>query len=105
MLYLQHLSIPANAMVSLMKSLTVKGFGIVNDRTDTYLILNVQSCRLQLEPSLDTMAPKMVSLVMQTLHKSTLDEASTIRQIVDAVVVSKDLLPPVKTKRIAAKLS
>ena len=92
-------------MVSLMKSLTVKGFGIVNDRTDTYLILNVQSCRLQLEPSLDTMAPKMVSLVMQTLHKSTLDEASTIRQIVDAVVVSKDLLPPVETKRIAAKLS
>ena len=79
MLYLQHLSIPAYAMVSLMKSLTVKGFGIVNDRTDTYLILNVQSCRLQLEPSLDTMAPKMVSLVMQTLHKSTLDEASTIR--------------------------
>ena len=107
MLYLQHLSIPAYAMVSLMKSLTVKGFGIVNDRTDTYVILNVQSCRLQLEPSLDTMAPKnlMVSLVMQTLHKSTLDEASIIRQIVDAVVVSKDLLPPVKTKRIAAKLS
>ena len=102
MLYLQHLSIPAYAMVSLMKSLTVKGFGIVND---PYLILNDQSCRLQLEPSLDTMAPKMVSLVMQTLHKSTLDEASIIRQIVDAVVVSKDLLPPVKTKRIAAKLS
>ena len=55
MLYLQHLSIPAYAMVSLMKSLTVKGFGIVSDRTYTYLILNVQSCRLQLEPSLDTM--------------------------------------------------
>ena len=105
MLYLQHLSIPAYAMVSLMKSLTVKGFGIVNDHTDTYLILNVQSCRLQLEPSLDTMAPKMLSLVMQTLHKSTLDEASIIRQTVDAVVVSKDLLPPVKLKRIAAKLS
>ena len=42
---------------------------------------------------------------MQTLHKSTLDEASIIRQIVDSVVVSKDLLQPVKTKRIAAKLS
>ena len=103
MLYLQHLSIPAYAMVSLMKSLSVKGFGIVNDCTDTYLIL--QSCRLQLEPSLDTTAPKTVSLVMQTLHKSTPDEAFMIRQIVDAVVVSKNLLPPVKMKRIAAKLS
>ena len=91
MLYLQHLSIPAYAMVSLMKSLTVKGFGIVNDRTDTYLILNVQSCRLQLEPSLETMTPKTVSLVMQTLHKSTLDEASIITQIVDAVVVSRNV--------------
>ena len=29
-------------MASLVKSLSVKGFGIVNDRTDTYLILNVQ---------------------------------------------------------------
>ena len=92
-------------MVSLMKSLLVKGFGIVNDRTDTYLILDVPSCRLQLESSLDTMAPETVSLVMQTLHKSTLDEAFIVRQIVDAIVVSKNLLPPVKTKRIAAKLS
>ena len=55
-------------MVSLMKSLLVKGFGIVNDRTDTYLILNVLSCRVQLEPSLDAMAPETVNLVMQTLH-------------------------------------
>ena len=92
-------------MVSLMKSLLVKGFGIVNDCTDTYLILDVQSCRLQLEPSLDTMAPETVSLVMQTLHKSTLDEAFIIRQNVGAIVVSKDLLPPMKKKRIAAKLS
>ena len=37
-------------MASLVKSLLVKGFGIVNDRTDTYLILNLQSCGLQLEP-------------------------------------------------------
>ena len=99
MLYLQHLSIPAYTMVSLMKSLLVKGFGIVNDRTstdhDTYLLLELQSCRLQLEPFLVTMAPKTVGLVMQTLHKSTLDEAFTIRQNVesDAVVVSRNLLP------------
>ena len=48
-----------------MKSLLVKGFGIVNDRTDTYLILNVQSCALQLEPCLDLkdMAPETVCLV------------------------------------------
>ena len=51
------------------------------------------------------MAPKTVSLVMQTLHRSTMDEAFIIRQVVDAVVVLKNLLPPVKTKRIAAKLS
>ena len=96
MLYLQHLSISAYAMVSLMKSLTVKGFGIVNDRTDTYLIgfLNVQSCRLQLEPSLDTMAPKMVSLVMQTLHKSTLDEASIIIEACKTfLLLSRHALP------------
>ena len=88
-------------MVNLMKSLSVKGFGVVNDRTDTYLILEVQSCRLQL----DTMTPETVCLVMQTLHKNTLNEAFIIRQIVDAVVVSKNLLPPVKMQRIAAKLS
>ena len=66
------------------------------DRTDTYLILNVQSCGLQLEPCLDLMAPETVCLVMQTLYKSTLNEAFIIRQIADAVVVSKNLLPPVK---------
>ena len=32
------------AMVNLMKSLSVKGFGIVIDCTDTYLTLAVQSC-------------------------------------------------------------
>ena len=51
------------------------------------------------------MAPETVCLIMQTLYKSTLNEAFIIRQIVDAVVVSKNLLPPVKTQRIAAKLS
>ena len=55
-------------MASLVKSLLVKG-GIVNDRTDTYLILNVQSCGLHLEPCLDFMAPETVCLVMQTLYK------------------------------------
>ena len=59
----------------MVKSLLVKGFGIVNHRTDTYLILNVQSCGRQLEPSLDLMAPGVVCLVMQTLYKSTLNEA------------------------------
>ena len=42
------------------------------------------------------MAPETVCLVMQTLYKGTLNEAFIIRQIVDAVVVSKNLLPPVK---------
>ena len=46
MLFLQHLLIPVYAMASLVKSLSVKGFGIVNDRTDSYLILNIQSCGL-----------------------------------------------------------
>ena len=59
-------------------------------------ILNVPSCGLQLEPCLDLMASETVCLVMQTLYKSTLNEAFIIRQIVDAVVVSKNLLPPVK---------
>ena len=83
-------------MASLVKSLLVNGFGIVNDRTDTYLILNVQSCGLQLEPCLDLMAPETACVVMQTLYKSTLNEAFITRQVVDAVVVSKNLLPPVK---------
>ena len=82
-------------MASLMKTLSVTGFGIVNDRTDTYLILYVQSCGLQLELCLDLMAPETVCLVIQTLYKGTLNEAFIIRQIVDAVVVSKDLLPAV----------
>ena len=50
------------------------------------------------------MAPETVCLVMQTFYKSTLNEAFIIRQIVDAVVVSKNLLPPVKS-RIATKFS
>ena len=54
---------------------------------------------------LDAMAPEIVCLVTQTLYKGTLNEACIIRQIVDAVVVSNNLLPPVKTQRIAAKLS
>ena len=65
-------------MASLVKSLLVKGFGIVNDHTDTYLILNVQSCGLQLEPCLDhvwsmsilflfsTMLPVCVSRVLKS---------------------------------------
>ena len=56
------------------------------------------SCGLQLEPCLDLMAPETVCLVMQTFYKSTLNEAFIIRQIVNAVVVSKNLLPPVKCK-------
>ena len=60
------------------------------------LILNVQSCGLQLEPCLDLMAPETVCLVMQTLYKGTLNEVFIIRQVVDAVMVSKNLLPPAK---------
>ena len=78
------------------ESLSAKSFDIVNNCTDTYLILNVQSCGLQLEPCLDLLAPETVCLVMQTLYKGTLNEAFIIRQSVDAVVVSKNLLPPVK---------
>ena len=63
-------------MASLVKSLLVKGLGTVNDRNDTYLILNVQICGLQLEPCLELMAPETVCLVMQTLYKSTLNKAS-----------------------------
>ena len=37
------------------------------------------------------MAPETVCLIMQTLYKSTLNEAFTIGQIVDAVVVLKNL--------------
>ena len=94
-------------MVSQVKSLSIKVFGIVNDSSDTCLILNVQDCRLQLEPCLDSSstAPEAVCLVMQTFYKRKLNEAFIIRQIVDAVVVSKNLLPPVETRRIAAKLS
>ena len=76
-------------MASLVKSLSVKSFGIVNNCTDTYLILNVQSCGLQLEPCLDLLAPETVCLVMQTLYKGTLNEAFIIRQSVDAVVVEE----------------
>ena len=89
--------IPAYAMASLVKILSVKGFGIVNDCTDTYLTLNTQSCGLLLEPCLDLMTPETECLIMQTPFKSTLNEAFIIRQIVDAVVVLKILLPPVKT--------
>ena len=76
-------------MASLVKSLSVKGSGTFNDHTDTYLVLNVhfESCGLQLEPCLDLTAPETVCLVMQTLYKSTLNEAFIIRQIVDVVVV------------------
>ena len=35
------------------------------------------------------MAPEMMRQVVQTLYKSTLDETIIVRQIVDAVVVSK----------------
>ena len=86
-----NIATPAYAVVSLIKSLSVKGFGIVNDCTDTYLFLNVQSCRqsLQFEPSLDTMAPKLVCLVMQTLHKSTLMQiVQSINQSFQRVVGS-----------------
>ena len=45
-------------MASLVKILSVKCFGIVNDCFDTNLILNIQSCGLLLEPRLDLMAPE-----------------------------------------------
>ncbi|KAL3152104.1 hypothetical protein ABBQ32_001209 [Trebouxia sp. C0010 RCD-2024] len=106
MLQLHHLPIPVYTIENdLVQCLSIKGFGVVYNRTDTYIILNAQCCRLQLEPFLDVMAPKAMCRVMQAFYKSTLDEAFVIRQSVDAVVVSKNLLPPVKTQRIAAKLS
>ena len=57
-------------MVSQVKSLSITVFGIVNDRTDTNLILNVQSCTLQLELCLDSVAPETVRLVMQYSTKA-----------------------------------
>ena len=51
------------------------------------------------------MAPETVCLVMQTFNKSTLNKAFSIMQILDVLVVLKNLLPPVKVKRIAPKLS
>ena len=58
-------SLPTLWPACLVKSLLAKGFGIVNDHTDTYLILNVHSCALQLEPCLDLkdMAPETLGLV------------------------------------------
>lgn len=67
----------------------------MNDRADTYVVYNVQRCRLQLEPFLDMMAPQMKWQVMQTLYKCILNKAFMFRQIVSTIVVLKDLLPPV----------
>ena len=62
-LQLQHLAISAHtiACARAQQSLSVRGFGIVNDRADIYkyFIFNVQSCGLQLEPFLDIMAPEL----------------------------------------------
>ena len=42
---------------------------------------------------------------MQTLYKSTLDEAFIIRQAINAIMVAKGLLPPVKAKGMATKFN
>jgi len=40
------------------------------------------------------MAPKRVCRIMHALNKGTLDETFIIRQIVDAIMISQNLLPP-----------
>ena len=49
----------------------------------------------------------MIWQVVQTLYKSTFDETSIVRRVVniDAVVAVKDLLPTVETQGIMAKFS
>ena len=77
-------------MASLVKSLSVKclalSMTVLTHMYIQHILLNVQSCGLQLEPCMDLMAPETVCLVMQTLYKGTLNEAFIIWQIVDAVV-------------------
>ena len=79
----------AYVMANLVKSLSVKGFDMVNDLTDTYLILNVETmdCSWSHVWTSWLQNSQTVCLVMQTLYNSTLNETFIIRQIVDAVVV------------------
>ena len=79
-----HLPIPAYIMASLVKSLLVKGFGIVNDHTDTYLILNVQSCGLQLEPCLDLMllwSPRNIAKTLLLLAESPRHQIPQLKRL------------------------
>jgi len=44
-------------------------------------------------------APRQVCRIMHALNKGTLDETFIIRQIVDAIMISQNLLPSMKTQR------
>ncbi|KAL3149376.1 hypothetical protein ABBQ32_002177 [Trebouxia sp. C0010 RCD-2024] len=60
MLQLHHLPIPVNSIeTDLVQCLLIKGFGIVNNRTDTYIILNAQCCTLQFRWRLSVCEPKL----------------------------------------------
>jgi len=48
------------------------------------------------------MAPKKVCRIMHALNKGTLDETFIIRQIVDAIMISQNLLQPMETQRETA---
>ena len=58
--------------------------------------INVHGCGISLKPFMDLMVSETMRGVMQTLYKSTLRKTLISRQAVDAVVLAKDLLPPVK---------
>jgi len=43
------------------------------------------------------MAPKKVGWITHALNKGTLDEPFIIRQMVDAIMIWRNLLPPMET--------
>jgi len=77
-------------------------FGVANNSTHIQIILNAQTYRLTLKPTVNFMAPKKVCRIMHALSKGTLDETFINRQIVDAIMVSQNLLPPMETQRKTA---
>ncbi len=77
-------------------------FGVANNTTHVWIILNAQTYRLTLEPAVNFMAPKKVCRIMHALNKGTLDETFIIRQIVDAIMISQNLLQPMETQRETA---
>ncbi len=61
-------------------------------------MLNAQINRFTLEPTVNFMAPTKVCLIMHALNKGTFDEKFVIRHVIDAIVTSQNLLPPMQTQ-------